>query len=274
MALNERVIRINNNNTWWSVTSNKRSYQAKTVILTTGGKSYPQLGSTGDGYEIAQKLGHRIIEPKPALVPLILADPMYKNIAGIKHIVILKLIESKKIIIQKLGELLFTHTGISGPVVLDISRLINLKSIVTVNFISGFNNENDLMLFLKRQSRQTLLNALSKIMPRRLIRLLLSKMVINADKQVSHISKAEVKVLYNQLGNWQLDIKSAASFQESMVTAGGVALDSVNPKTMQSKLHKGLYFAGEILDIDGISGGYNLQFAWSSGYIAGKSCNT
>lgn len=273
----ESVIGLASSKAGWKVTTDNNTYWSKSVILATGGKSYPQLGSTGDGYDIAMQLGHSIIEPWPALVPLELAGNWFKELQGVKANVKLTLMVKGKTLARQTGELIFTHFGISGPVVLDLSRLIidylhKLDCTVSVNFLPDYNSIELNQLLKNRwqtQPRKTLVNSLSEILPKKLCNVLLKELAINSNTKVNQITKEETELLAERLSNWQLAIKKPRSFAESMVTAGGVSLDEVNTKTMESLKVKGLYLAGEILDIDGISGGYNLQFAWSTGYLAG-----
>jgi len=276
IKLNERVTKLSPNKTGWRVNTDKNIYQSKSVILAIGGKSYPQLGTTGDGYEIARQLGHRIVEPKPALVPLELSGAWYKDLPGIQVNVELILNQEDKYI-RRTGDLLFTHFGISGPVVLDISRLIQKdNNELFINFFPLYRNSKEFESFLninwQSHPRKIILNSLAELLPKKLCAVLLNILKINPDKQVSQINQKERKLITEQFMHWQVSVKSSRSFAEAMVSAGGVALDEINPKTMESLKAKGLYFAGEILDIDGVSGGYNLQFAWSTGYLAGLNC--
>jgi hypothetical protein len=276
--LKERVVSLIPIENGWEVKTDKNVYYTKSVILTTGGKSCPQLGSSGDGYEIARQLGHRIIEPRPALVPLELEGTWFKKLQGAQADVEIILSVQGKIMARAKGELLFTHFGISGPIVLDLSHLIidNLDRSgldVSVNFLHDYKNSNDLYQFLKEhwqaESKKKLINSLIGLKPKKLCLVLLSELKIDADKQISQVTKKEMQILAEKLTRWLLQVKRPRSFKESMVTAGGIPLDEVNIQTMESLKAKGLYFAGEILDIDGVSGGYNLQFAWSTGYLAG-----
>ncbi len=269
---NERAIKLNPAKTGWQVITDKNSYQTKSVVLTTGGKSYPQLGTTGDGYDIAHKLGHQIVEPRPALVPIELQGNWFKDLQGIQINAELIITEKNKQI-KRAGDLLFTHFGISGPVVLDTSRLINNKNNeLFINFLPAYKNRNDLVRYLVNYTRKTILNSLAGLLPKKLVAVLLDILKINPQNQVCQIKKEEILLITERLMNWHVSVKNPRSFNESMVTAGGVSVDEINTKTMESLKAKGLYLAGEILDIDGISGGYNLQFAWSTGYLAGLNC--
>jgi len=307
----------------WEVRTTKTIYYSKNVILTTGGKSYPQLGSTGDGFDIAQRLGHRIIEPRPALVSLEIAgNPpecpygragWFHKLQGVKSEVELTLMREGKTIARETGELLFTHYGISGPVVLNLSRLImdystksggsktlmNLQpvrkntngdkdisdklkqgaglsngagSMVHINFFPGYSPDK-LKQFItdrwKAHPQKTLVNSLIGLLPRKLCSVLMGELKLIGETKVNQITKNDLNSIADKFTHWLITVKKSRPFDESMITAGGVAMDEVNPKTMESLKKKGLYLAGEVLDIDGVSGGYNLQFAWSTGYLAG-----
>ncbi len=278
IKLGERVTKLNSTKLGWQVNTDKNRYQSKSVILANGGKSYPQLGTTGDGYDFARQLGHQIIEPKPALVPLQLEGSWFKDLPGIQVNVELILKQENKHI-KRTGDLLFTHFGISGPVVLDISRLIRKNDTgLFINFFPAYKNSKELESFLninwQSHLRKTILNSLAELLPKKLCAVLLNILKINPDKQVGQINQKGQKLITEHFIHWQVSVKSTRSFAEAMVSTGGVALDEINPKTMESLKAKGLYFAGEILNIDGVSGGYNLQFAWSTGGLAGINCST
>jgi predicted Rossmann fold flavoprotein len=267
--LKERVTNILSYKDYWEVKTDKNTYYTKSVILTTGGKSYPQLGSTGDGYAIAQKLGHRVVEPKPGLVPIEIEGSWFHDLQGIKVDVGITLSSVKRKAVKYTGEIVFTHFGISGPLILDLSRSINSNSEVSINFLPKLRIQKEFNDLIGKHPRKILVNILDAILPKKLCQVLLNGLKIDTEKKLSQFTKEEKRLIYDKLTNWHLSVKGPRSFNESMVTAGGVSMDEVNPKTMESLLVKGLYFAGEVLDIDGMSGGYNLQFAWSTGYIAG-----
>ncbi|MBI5779208.1 MAG: NAD(P)/FAD-dependent oxidoreductase [Planctomycetes bacterium] len=256
----------------WKVETHRGEYQADNVILAVGGQSYPQLGTTGDGFMLAHKLGHRIIEPRPALVPLELVGNWFHKLQGVKSDVELILTAQGKIVVKEVGELLFTHYGISGPIVLNMSRLINTPhSEFTINFFPGNDVDKLKALLSKRwqaHPQKTLANSLIGLLPKKLCDVLTTELKL-ADRQVSQLTKQDVQFIAERLIRWSIAVKKPRPFEEAMVTAGGVAMDEINTRTMESLKAKGLYLAGEILDIDGVSGGYNLQFAWSTGYIAG-----
>ncbi|MFH1228131.1 MAG: NAD(P)/FAD-dependent oxidoreductase [Planctomycetota bacterium] len=275
--LGERVTGLVSAAGVWNVVTDKNTYRSECVILAAGGKSYPQLGSTGDGFDIARELGHRIIEPRPGLVPLELTGNWFQQLSGVTVNAEISLTVKEKLIIRRSGELLFTHFGISGPLVLDLSRLITdginkPDNLVTVNFFPDYNSLK-LAQFLntrwRSQPQKTLANSLFGLMPKKLCTVLLAGLNLQTDTRSGQIPKKQTQLIAEQLARFPLEIKRHRPFAESMVTAGGVSLDEVNTRTMESLKAKGLYLAGEVLDIDGISGGYNLQFAWSTGYMAG-----
>ncbi|MFH1231628.1 MAG: NAD(P)/FAD-dependent oxidoreductase [Planctomycetota bacterium] len=261
----------------WEVRTTKNVYYSKNVVLTTGGKSYPQLGSTGDGFDFAQRLGHRIIEPRPALVSLELVGNWFHKLQGVKSEVEITLTNGGKTIARETGELLFTHYGISGPVVLNLSRLImdystKSGSMVHINFFPGYTSDK-LKQFItdrwKAHPQKTLVNSLIGLLPKKLCSVLIGELKIMGETKVNQITKSDLNSIAEKFTHWLITIKKSRPFDESMITAGGVAMDDVNTRTMESLKRKGLYLAGEVLDIDGVSGGYNLQFAWSTGYLAG-----
>ena len=260
----------------WEVKTHKNTYHCNNVILAVGGKSYPLLGTTGDGYEIARQLGHRIIEPRPALVPLELVGNWFHKLQGVKSDVELFLTAQGKTVAKEAGELIFTHYGISGPIVLNLSRLLvdylgKPGSEVFISFFPTQDVEGLKGLLSKRwqaHPQKTLANSLIGLLPKKLCDVLTAELKL-PEKQVNQLTKKELDFIAERLVRWPIIIKRPRSFDEAMVTAGGVAMDEVNTRTMESLKAKGLYLAGEILDIDGVSGGYNLQFAWSTGYLAG-----
>jgi predicted Rossmann fold flavoprotein len=273
-------------NNGWKVETYRGEYQSDNVILAVGGKSYPLLGTTGDGFVLAHKLGHRIIEPRPALVPLELVGNWFHKLQGVKSDVELILTAQGKTVAKEAGELIFTHYGISGPIVLNLSRLLvdylghasgrsavadKPGSEVFISFFPAQDVEGLKGLLSKRwlaHPQKTLANSLIGLLPKKLCDVLTTELKL-ADKQVNQVTKKELEFIAERFVRWPITIKKPRSFDEAMVTAGGVAIDEVNTRTMESLKAKGLYLAGEILDIDGVSGGYNLQFAWSTGYIAG-----
>ncbi|MFY9175710.1 MAG: NAD(P)/FAD-dependent oxidoreductase [Peptococcia bacterium] len=255
---------------------------AQRVIVATGGKSYPGTGSTGDGYLWAKEVGHSVVPPRPALVPLNTRESWVKDIQGLalKNVEV-SLYKGEKLLGQEFGEMLFTHFGVSGPIILTLSRYVvsstGLELTLYINLKPALSEEKlDLRLqrdFQKYQRKQ-LKNALDDLLPKNLIPIVIEQSGVSPEKFVHQITKQERMDLLKTLQALKLTVSGPRSLAEAIVTAGGVSLKEVDPRTMESKLLPGLYFAGEVLDIDGFTGGYNLQAAFSTGYVAGESAAT
>jgi len=250
------------------------------VIIATGGKSYQQTGSTGDGYIFAKKLGHKIIDLKPALVPCEIEEDWIKELQGLslKNVKILAIVDSKKIF-EDFGELLFTHYGISGPIVLTMSSYINkyygqkIKIIIDLKpALSDDKLESRILRDFDKYSRKQFKNSLDDLLPRKLIPVIIKLSGINEDKYVNQITKEERKKLVKLLKNLEITFSDFRPLNEAIITSGGVSTLEIDPSTMESKIVKGLYFAGEVIDVHALTGGYNLQIAYSTGYLAGLNC--
>lgn len=248
------------------------------VILTSGGKSYPTTGSDGSGYSLAKSLKHSIITPFPALTPVLLDEPGLTKLSGVTIPARLTIFLNRKKHIEEVNSLLLTHFGISGPAPLNISREIerlkNEDVKLLINFIPDYTYDSlsDILKDeMKRRSDKKVIGFFKKIIPSSLCECLFDIAGIAADKKFYSLSNEEIKKLSKAFTSYELSFKGVRGFQQAEVTAGGVPLDEVRYQTMESKLQKGLYLAGEILDCDGIIGGYNFQWAWSTGFIAGKS---
>jgi len=259
----------------------KQIFHADAVIIATGGASYPSTGSSGDGYRLAGSVGHTIVPIRPALVPLETAGPFAARLQGLalSDVTVRVLVNGKKQA-QTAGEMLFTHFGLSGPVILSLSGRIvdqlHLGGKVTISIdLKPALDEHQLDALLVRKLADngkkhfsTLINGL---LPRRLCGVCCESMGISPEKQCNQITAAERRKLRMWLKAFHLDVSGHQSFNEATVTAGGVSTKEIDPRTMASRLVKGLYFAGEVLDIDGDTGGYNLQAAFSTGFLAGQS---
>jgi hypothetical protein len=264
------------------VVTAKKTYQASAVILATGGKAYPGTGSTGDGYAFARRAGHKIIPLRPSLVPLITAGDTAQKLQGLslKNITVSVWVNEKKLS-QLFGEMMFTHFGLSGPVILTLSRQI-------VNYLQKGNQveikidlkpaldhaalDARLLREIQSQGRKQFSSLLERLLPKKLIPVCSEQTGIPRDKKLSQISSTERK----QLRYWLKDdfkflISGDKGFDQAIITTGGVDTSEVNPETMESKLIQGLFFAGEILDVDADTGGYNLQAAFSTGWAAGRA---
>lgn len=271
------------------VIANGNKIEADKVILATGGKSYPLTGSTGDGYELVKKLGHTVTEIKPSLVPLeSYHKDMCKELQGLslRNVKIkLKDVENNKIIYEDFGEMIFTHFGVSGPTILSSSahlvryknieeKLKNKKIILNIDFKPALTEEKldeRILRDFSKQNNKQFKNSLNELLPQKLIRTVVETSKINPDKKVNEITKEERKNLVKLLKEFNMEIKGFRSIEEAIITSGGINIKEINPKTMESKIIQGLYFAGEIIDVDSYTGGFNLQIAYSTGYVAGIS---
>lgn len=248
------------------------------LIITTGGKSYPSTGSTGDGYKFARKFGHTIIDLKPSLVPLEINAPWIKDLQGLSlKNVSLKAYNGKKQIHEEFGDLIFTHYGISGPIVLSTSNHLhkNYKDLtLAIDFKPALDFEkldNRILRDFDIYANKQLKNALNDLLPQKLIPWIINYSNINPDKKINQITKDERANLVDVIKNFRMDFKGFRPIEEAIITSGGVSVKEVNSSTMESKLMHNLYFAGEILDVDALTGGYNLQIAYSTGYLAGMN---
>ena len=270
------------NNEIKGVQANGKKFLSKSVILATGGKSYPATGSTGEGYDMAKKAGHSLINIRPSLVPLETKENYIKILQGIslKDIKASIWINGKKEKEEK-GEMLFTHYGLSGPLILILSRYVvdaliaGKKAEVSIDLNPEI-NEHELDIRLQKK-----LNENGKKKPGNVFKLWLPSSVvpvfmklcnIDPEKECHQITSKERKQVRNLLKNFRFQIINYRSFKEAIVTAGGINIDEITSDTMESKLVSGLFFAGEIMDVDAETGGFNLQIAWSTGWLAGKSC--
>lgn len=280
--LNSRVQRINKVKNDFIINCKDGSeYRCRKVILAAGGKSAPSTGSDGSGFAIARSLGHRIIEPVPALVQLKLQYDHLKSLSGVKFNGKAKISVSSKIIQEECGEILFTDYGISGPPILQLSREasyhLNKKDPVTLSVdimsdMSFKEMENYFENHFALLSYRSIYDSLIGIINKKIIPVILKDSgIADIHKPCSDLSWKEKLNLYSLLKDWTFTVSGTNSFSNSQVTAGGIATDEVDENTLESKLIQGLYFSGEILDIDGDCGGFNLQWAWSSGYIAARN---
>lgn len=244
-------------------------------ILCTGGLSYPQTGSTGEGLRYAKKLGHNIIDTKPSLVPIEIKEEWIKDLQGLslKNVEI-KLYEENKLLYKDFGEMLFTHYGISGPIVLSASRFIkkNRNYNIIINLKPALNEkeldkriQKDFMKFINKDYK----NSLVELLPSKLIEVIVLLSEIDPNKKVNEITKEERRKLANLLQNIKITVKGLRPMAEAIVTAGGVDVKEIDSSTMKSKIISNLYFAGEVIDIDAYTGGYNVQIAMSTGFLAG-----
>ncbi|MBR3281295.1 MAG: NAD(P)/FAD-dependent oxidoreductase [Clostridia bacterium] len=253
------------------------------IVLATGGKSYSATGSDGAGYKLAKELGHTIVEPKGSLIPLETYEKYDLQGLSLKNVAI-KVYDDKKVIYEDFGEMLFTHFGVSGPIILSASahvlriknieeKLKNKSIIIRIDLKPALNFEKlsqriqrDFEKYTKKQFK----NSLSDLLPSKMIPEIIKLSKINPEKRVDEITKEEREQLVKLLKEFTVTIKKFRPIDEAIITAGGVSVKEINPQTMESKIVKGLFFAGEIIDVDAYTGGFNLQIAFSTGYVAGQ----
>jgi len=270
-----------------AVRTDKEMIKTDKVILATGGKSYPLTGSTGDGYKIAKALGHTIVQIKPSLVPLeVYEKEECKKVQGLSlRNVGIKIIDTdkKKTVYEDFGEMIFTHFGISGPTILsgsahlakykDVDYLLRSKYItVSIDLKPALSEEQldeRILRDFKEFKNKQFKHSLDKLLPQKLIPLIIELSKIDENKRVNEITREERKNLIQLLKNFTITIKGFRPVEEAIITCGGIDTKEINPKTMESKLIQGLFFAGEIIDVDAYTGGFNLQIAYSTGYTAG-----
>ena len=262
------------------VVTDKETYRADAVVIATGGKSYPATGSTGDGYILAAQVGHKITDIRPSLVPIVTEESWVKDLMGLSlRNVELSVVAKNKVQAKMFGEMMFTHFGITGPIVLSLShtvgKLMRKKNIGTIGLdinlkpaLSPETLDKRLQKDFDLYSKKQLINGMKDLLPSRLIPLIIELAGIDPQKPINQISKEERQQIGYMLQHMPLTVKGLRPVEEAIVTAGGISLKEFNPKTMESKLVKGLYGAGEVLDIDAFTGGYNLQAAFSTGYVA------
>lgn len=255
---------------------------ADSVIVATGGMSYPQTGSTGDGYELAKQAGHTVVEPKPSLVPLTAHEGFCSELMGLSlKNVGMKVVDTKKnnkVVFEDFGEMLFTHFGVSGPMVLSASShlremeknryhiYIDLKPALTAEQLDA-----RILRDFSENTNKDYINSLGALLPRKLIPVVVKLSGINGNTKVNQITKEERRRLVELLKNFKVTVKGFRPIEEAIVTSGGVKVSEINPKTMESKLLPNLYFAGEVIDVDAYTGGFNLQIAFSTGRLAGEN---
>ncbi len=270
------------------VRTSKQKINADKVIIATGGRSYPLTGSTGDGYEFAKKLGHTITEIKPSLVPLTCFEKeLCQQMQGLslRNIgIVIEDIEKNKKIYEDFGEMIFTHFGVSGPIILSgSSHLVRYKNLYNLLQNKKIVLHIDLKPALDIQKlddrilrdfseikNKKFKNSLDKLLPQKMITPITQLSKINLEKQVNEITKKEREQLVQIIKDLKLTIKGFRPIDEAIITSGGINIKEINPSTMESKIVKGLYFAGEVIDVDAYTGGFNLQIAYSTGYTAGK----
>lgn len=249
------------------------------LIIATGGKSYPTTGSIGDGYKFAEKLGHNIIKIKPSLVPIEIKEGSIKTLQGLSlRNVAISAYADKKLIYDDFGEMIFTHYGISGPIVIPMSsylyKHLDKEILLYLDLKPALSMEkldDRLLRDFQKYNNKQLKNALDELLPQRLISHIIDLSGVNPEKTVHQVTKEERKMILDSIKKMPMTFKSFRPIEEAIVTSGGVSTKEINPSSMESKIVDGLFFSGEVIDVDGLTGGYNLQIAYSTGYLAGTN---
>lgn len=253
---------------------------ADAVIVATGGISYPSTGATGDGYRMAEESGHKMVSPTPALVPMETKEPWVRDLQGLSlRNVRVSVTRGKKKLYEDFGEMLFTHFGVSGPLVLSASGCIPAKAFdqelsMTIDLKPALDVEqldHRILREFDEMKNKQFKNSLGHLLPAKMIPVMIALSGIDPDTKVNEISREQRQNLLHLFKNMPLTITGLRDFKEAIITKGGVSVKDINPSTMESKLVQGLYFCGEVLDLDALTGGYNLQIAWSTGHLAGIS---
>ncbi len=275
---------IIDNNTIRGLQANGVKFTSGNVILTTGGKSYPATGSNGEGYELARQAGHTIIKARPSLVPLETEGSIAAKLDGLnlRNVKAVVWVNGKKIT-ESFGELAFMKFGLSGPIILTLSRLVvdelhkNSDIEISIDLKPALDEQKldkRLLRDLDEFSKSRIEQVFRKWMPAQLISIFIEILKIDPEKEANQISSKERKLIRYLLKNLIFRVTGYRPFKEAIITAGGISTKEIYPKTMESSIVKGLFFAGEIIDLDADTGGYNLQIAWSTGWLAGDSCQT
>jgi len=278
IACNQQVTEVKRNESGFEVITIAGSYICKFLVITTGGMSYPATGSTGDGYHFAKQLGHTVVPPKPSLSPVFIREYSMASISGVSvQNKSVYLYRANRKINENRGDIGFTHKGLSGPGILDFSRHILSNDILKVNFADINSDEfrKEIIKTAEKEGGTAIQTYLKKFdLPRSLVFLILKSINIEPETRLAEITKVYRNQLVAAFCEYPFTVEKVGGFTMAMVTAGGVSLDEINPKTMESKLVPGLFFAGEVLDIDGDTGGYNLQAAFSMGFLVAKKLGT
>ena len=267
------------------ITEDGQTIHASSVIVATGGKSYPATGSTGDGYRLARQAGHKITPLRPSLIPLVCKEKICRDMMGLSlKNVVLKVVDTRSVkeVFSELGEMLFTHFGVSGPLVLSASchmqpdkngSLEHYKLYIDWKpALSHQQLDARILRDFEQFINKDFINSLGLLLPKKSIQIIASLSGIPFDTKINQITKAQRTALVDIIKAMPLTPTAFRPIEEAIVTAGGVDVSQINPKTMESKLASGLYFAGEVLDVDGYTGGFNLQIAFSTGFAAGTYC--
>ena len=279
-VINEKVKKIYLNNDGDFVIKTDKEYVFKKVILATGGKSYPLTGSDGSGYRLATSLGHKVTELIPSLIPINSPSKICSDMQGLslKNVGIKIYSSNNNVVYSDFGEMMFTHFGVTGPMILSASAHLRNYDISTLSLSIDLKPALDektldarLLSDFKLNSNKDFVNSLSGLLPSKMIPTFISVTGIDERKKVNTISKEERKIILTTLKDFRIPLSSFRPIEEAIVTSGGIEVKEISPKTMESKITPGLFFAGEVIDVDAYTGGFNLQIAFSTGYLAGKN---
>lgn len=273
--IRDKISCVKKENDIFFLSSDRNTYLARKLVIATGGKSYPSTGSTGDGYAFAKAFGHTITEIKPSLVPIEIDDLACGNLQGLslKNVTI-KIVRDKKQVFEDFGEMIFTHFGMSGPIILSASAFVSPGDSIFVDLKPALDEkqlDKRVLSDFSKYINRNLSNALRDLLPLRLIPFIIERSGISPYKKVNGISFEERKKLLTLMKKLEFKVKGVRPISEAIITSGGVCVKEINPKTMESKLVKGLYFIGEMIDVDAYTGGFNLQIAFSTAAAAVKN---
>ncbi|HLR34392.1 MAG TPA: NAD(P)/FAD-dependent oxidoreductase [Tissierellales bacterium] len=280
IVLNSNVVSVNSKGNGFIVTlDSEDEYYFNKIILATGGQSYPFTGSTGDGYKFAKNFGHTIESIRPGLIPIELKDKWLSSLQGLTlKNVTLSAKKDNKVIYDEFGEMIFTHFGISGPIVLSLSSYLNKYSLREISLyldlkpaLTNEKLEKRILRDFDIYKNKYIENGLVDLLPKKMIPIILNNAGIDGNKFIHQVTKKERYELVKTIKNFPLNTLGFRPIKEAIVTSGGVSTLEINSSTMESKLKKGLFFSGEIIDVDALTGGYNLQIAYSTGYLAGNN---
>lgn len=279
-VIHKKVTLIEKTDEGFIITAAKKEYKFDKVIIATGGKSYPLTGSDGSGYRLAIRLGHSVTELIPSLIPLTSHSPLCREMQGLslKNVKINIKDEADRVLYTDFGEMMFAHFGVTGPVILSASAHIRDRDISRLKLCIDLKPALDeatldkrLLSDFSKKANKDLINALGELLPSKMIEPFIALSGIDGRKKVNSIKKEERRILLETLKCFVIPLDGFRPIEEAIVTSGGVEVKEISPKTMESKLCEGLFFAGEVIDVDAYTGGYNLQIAFSTGYLAGKS---
>lgn len=280
IKLNTEVENIVYDGKSFSVYTNNGNYEFDKLLLSTGGVSYKATGSTGDGHNFAKRFGHTVTDLRPSLVPIKLKNTWLKETQGLslKNVKLSSYKENGKKIHEEFGEMLFSHFGITGPIVLSMSNYIRDYDVDKVNLELDFKPALDeetldrrIIRDFEKYSNKQFKNSLFDLLPRKIIPIIIKNTGIDEELEVHQITKEQRQILLNNIKRFKLDFDGFRDINEAIVTSGGINVDEVDPSTMESKIIPNLYFAGELLDVDALTGGFNLQVAYSTGFVAGNN---